>query len=71
MCVKLAACGPHVSLNNGAASHSSQGAPLGPRLPEAPPVTSPPLAGVGNEEDLRTEEVEESTTASSLGGKAC
>ncbi|KAJ1071213.1 hypothetical protein K5549_020294, partial [Capra hircus] len=38
------------------------GTRLGPRLPEAPPVTSPPLAGVGTEEDLRTEEVEESTT---------
>ena len=71
MCVSLTACGPHVSLNNGAASHSHQGASLGPRLPEAPPVTSPALAGVGNEEDLRTEEVEESTTVSSLGGKAC
>lgn len=71
ICVSLTACGPHVSLNNGAASHSHQGASLGPRLPEAPPVTSPALAGVGNEEDLRTEEVEESTTVSSLGGKAC
>lgn len=53
------------------ASHPDQGAPLRPRLPEAPPVTSPPLAGAGDEEDSRTEEVEEATTVPSPGGTTC
>lgn len=47
-----------------------QGMSLQPGLPEAPPVTSPPLAGGSNSEDSRTEEIEEETTASSLGGEA-
>ncbi|KAM8817153.1 collagen alpha-1(XVIII) chain-like isoform 2-T2 [Rhynchonycteris naso] len=40
------------------------GVSLKPSLPEAPPVTSPPLAGGSNSEDTRTEEIEEQTTVS-------
>lgn len=59
-------------LTNGAVFPLSpgQGAPLKPSPPEAPPVTPPPLAGGSHSEDSRTEEIEEPTTVSLLGGKA-